>query len=128
MGIGTIVLLLVLTIYPSAAMRYFDQLLFALPFVHSFAVASSICSPSISHCRYSPEYSQSDVLSNPDRFACEVFYWEGRFHQNGVGFNTANGMTYDGSYLNPKTGFATSRHNFSAASKEVLPSTFLHSC
>lgn len=109
------------------AMMCFNTLLLALLFVlsliHSSFVASQPCSPSISQRRYSLLYSQSDILNNPQKFACEVFYWEGRFHQRGVSFNAANGMTFDGSYLDPTTGFATLRSNFSTAGNEVLASS-----
>jgi hypothetical protein len=100
-------------------------LLFVLSSIRSSFVTSQPCSPSISQRRYSLQYSQSDILNNPQKFACEVFYWEGRFHQRGVSFNAANGMTYDGSYLDPTTGFATLRRNYSAAGNEVLASTSL---
>jgi hypothetical protein len=72
-------------------------------------------------CRFAPTYSQKDVLNNPDAFANDFLYWEGKFHQNGVGYNTANGMTYDGTLLDPTTGIARvgGGHPFSAASKEV---------
>jgi hypothetical protein len=100
------------------------DLLFLLLSIRSF-VATQSCSPSISHYRYSLQYSQSEILNNPQKFACEVFYWEGRFHQRGVAFNAVNGMTYDGSYLDPTTGLATSRRNFSTAGNEVLaPSSY----
>ena len=73
-------------------------------------------------CRFSPLYSQADILRNPTPFAQDVFYWEGHFHQNNVGYNTANGMTYDGTLLDPVTGLANAseKHPFSAASKESL--------
>lgn len=81
---------------------------------------SFICSPSISQCRFSPHFSQNDVLNNPQEFACEVFYREGRFHQDGVGFNAANGMTYGSSYLDTTTGLVKARNCCSTAGKEVL--------
>jgi hypothetical protein len=100
-------------------------LLFLLSSICSSFVASQPCSPSISQRHYSRQYSQSDILNNPQKFACDVFYWEGRFHQRGLSYNAVNGMTYDGSYLNPTTGFATTRRNFSAAGNEVHPSSSL---
>lgn len=75
-----------------------------------------------SPCRFAPLYSQADILHNSTAFAEDVFYWEGQFHQNNVGYNIANAMTYDGTLLNPETGFANNsgKHPFSAASKESL--------
>jgi hypothetical protein len=70
-------------------------------------------------CRFSPDYTQQQVLSDPDKFIWDVLYWEGKFHQNNVGYNTANGMSYDGTLLDTTTGLATAKHPFSAASKEV---------
>lgn len=75
-----------------------------------------------SSCRFAPLYSQADILHNSTAFAQDVFYWEGQFHQNNVGYNTVNAMTYDGTLLNPETGLANNseKHPFSAASKESL--------
>ena len=75
-----------------------------------------------SPCRFAPLYSQADILHNSTAFTEDVFYWEGQFHQNNVGYNTANAMTYDGTLLNPETGLANNseKHPFSAASKESL--------
>ncbi|KAL0954731.1 hypothetical protein HGRIS_003684 [Hohenbuehelia grisea] len=71
-------------------------------------------------CRFSPSYPLSSVLTNPDRYAQDLLFWEGKFHQNDVSYNTANGMTYDGTLLDPTTGLATDKHPFSVASKEAL--------
>lgn len=76
--------------------------------------------PKVPVCRFSPGYSQAGILQNPKAFANDIFYWEGHFHANNVGYNTANGMTYDGTLLDSKTGLATDKHPFSAASKESL--------
>ena len=48
--------------------------------------------------------------------------YEGRFHSAAVGYNPANGMTFDGTLLDVVTGErnASGGHNFSAASKESL--------
>jgi hypothetical protein len=77
-----------------------------------------------SSCRYALKYSQKQLMSNPDGFINDMLYWEGHFHQNGVGYNTANGMTYDGTQIDLNTGLAAPglRHNFSASSKEVCNS------
>ena len=77
--------------------------------------------PSHGPCRFSPSYSESELAANPTGYLADVFYWEAQFHQNGIGYNTVNGLTYDGCILNQTTGFAniSERHDFSAASKEV---------
>lgn len=73
-------------------------------------------------CRFSPTFSHDEVLANPEGFIKSVIRAEGKFHSNGVGYNSANGMTYDGTLLNYTTGLANSSglHPFSAASKESL--------
>ena len=78
--------------------------------------------PPHSLCRFSPRYTQHDILTNSTAFVQDIFYWDGQFHQNNVGINTANGLTYDGCILNQTTGLAniSERHDFSAASKEVF--------
>jgi len=75
--------------------------------------------PRTPKCRFALEYSQKDILRNPDKFTQDLLFWEGKFHQNNIGINTANGMTYDGTLLNQTTGIATTKNAFSAASKEV---------
>jgi hypothetical protein len=70
-------------------------------------------------CRFALEWTQDDVLHKTDDFISDVLYWEGKFHQNDIAYNTANGMTYDGSQIDWETGEATEKHVFSAASKEV---------
>lgn len=75
-------------------------------------------------CRFAPLYTQREIVRNPEPFIKDVLHWEGQFAQPGVGYNAANGMTYDGTLINRKTGLewfnARGRHNFSAASKEAL--------
>ena len=89
----------------------------------SFSTALNSPRQVFSHspCRFAPNYTQNEILSNSSAFAWDIFYWEGQFHQNDVGYNSANGMTYDGTLLDPNTGWAnfSGLHQFSAASKEV---------
>jgi hypothetical protein len=51
-----------------------------------------------------------------------MMYWEGQFHADDIGYNTANGMTYDGTLIDPITGRnnISEKHVFSAASKEAI--------
>ncbi|KAJ3533712.1 hypothetical protein NM208_g7860 [Fusarium decemcellulare] len=70
-------------------------------------------------CHFGLEWSQQDVLDRPDDFIWDLLYWEGKFHQNDVAYNTKNGMSYDGTQLDWKTGERTKKHTFSAASKEA---------
>lgn len=75
-------------------------------------------------CRFAADWSQKDVLKNPTGFEWDLLFWEGKFHQNNVSYNTANGMTYDGTQLDWNTGARTKKHPFSAASKEVNKSNW----
>lgn len=79
-------------------------------------------SPSLpsSKCRFSPSYSQDQILKDPNPFISDFLYWEGKFHQNNISYNANNGMSYDGTLLDETTGLATDKHPFSAASKESL--------
>lgn len=70
-------------------------------------------------CRFSPNYAIADIVRNPEQFEQDVLFWEGKFHQLNVSLNTYNGMTYDGTLLDPINGTRTAKHPFSAASKEV---------
>jgi hypothetical protein len=70
-------------------------------------------------CRFGLKWSQQDVLDRTDDFIWDLLYWEGKFHQNDVAYNTKNGMSYDGTQIDWVTGKRTAKHPFSAASKEV---------
>lgn len=95
----------------SAMISFVFALLILVSFVRGFIPPK---------CRFSPRFSQQDVLRNPKAFANDIFYWEGQFHANNTGYNTANGMSYDGTLIHGTTGLATEKHPFSAASKESL--------
>lgn len=73
-------------------------------------------------CRFASSYTTSSILRDPDAFERDLLHWEGMFHQNNVSYNTLNGMTFDGTLLNPVTGVhnTSGLHTFSAPSKESL--------
>ena len=95
-------------------------LLFFLPSIISTPVKR--WSNEHAQCRFSPTFTQENVLSDPDSYAWEMMYWEGQFHTNDIGYNTENGMTYDGTLIDPVTGqnIVSEKHVFSAASKEAI--------
>jgi len=95
-------------------------LLFFLPSIISTPVKR--WSNEHAQCRFSPTFTQENVLSDPDSYAWEMMYWEGQFHANDIGYNTENGMTYDGTLIDPVTGQhnVSEKHVFSAASKEAI--------
>jgi hypothetical protein len=70
-------------------------------------------------CRFARQYTQKEILKNPSNFINDLLYWEGKFHQNNVSYNSDNGMSYDGTNIDFTTGERTVKHPFSAASKEV---------
>ena len=95
-----------------------------LPLSNALVAPRQVPAPSL--CRFSPRYSQDDIFRNSTAFVKDIFHWEGSFHQNKVGLNTGNGLTYDGCLLNSTTGLAnfSEKHPFSAASKEVSNRAF----
>ena len=70
-------------------------------------------------CRFAAEYTQEQILRDPTDFLDDMLYWEGKFHQSNVSYNTDNGMSYDGTSIDWVTGERALKHPFSAASKEV---------
>lgn len=93
--------------------------------VSGFTAAAAL--PSAGHeqrdaqpsCRFASKWTQQKLLANPRGFEQDLLFWEGKFHQDDVAYNAANGMSYDGTQLNWTTGERTAKHPFSAASKEV---------
>jgi hypothetical protein len=79
-------------------------------------ISSQASQPS---CRFAVEYTQEQILRDPTDFMDDMLYWEGKFHQNNVSYNTDNGMSYDGTNIDWVTGERTLKHPFSAASKEA---------
>ncbi|GFG10024.1 hypothetical protein IFM5058_04716 [Aspergillus udagawae] len=71
-------------------------------------------------CRFARQYTQKEILKDPSNFITDLLYWEGKFHQNNVSYNSDNGMSYDGTNIDFTTGKRTVKHPFSAASKESL--------
>jgi hypothetical protein len=78
--------------------------------------------PKASTCRFATKYTRQSIIQNPSAFEQDVIFWEGMFHQNNVSYNALNGMTFDGTLLDPITGVhnVDGLHTFSAASKESL--------
>lgn len=71
------------------------------------------------NCRFANDYTQASILKNPEPFAQDLLYWEGKFHADNIGYNALNGMTFDGTLLDQVTGLPTKKNAFGAASKEV---------
>lgn len=88
-------------------------------------LATALPAASNPSCRFAQQYTQKEILENPSNFINDMLFWEGKFHQNNVSYNSGNGMSYDGTNIDWVTGERTVKHPFSAASKEV--SLFLSS-
>lgn len=75
-------------------------------------------------CRFSAQFKEINST-----YISDLLYWEGKFIQDGVGYNAKNGMSYDGTLIDEVTGkslrgvnvsgMGDGGHPFSAASKEV---------
>ncbi|PCG91800.1 Hypothetical protein PENO1_060780 [Penicillium occitanis (nom. inval.)] len=83
-------------------------------------LATALPASSEPSCRFAHQYTQEQVLQNPSKFINDVLFWEGKFHQNNISYNSGNGMSYDGTNIDWVTGEGTVKHPFSAASKESL--------
>eukprot|EP01121_Diplochlamys_sp_Union-15-3_P001464 TRINITY_DN11268_c0_g1_i1.p1 TRINITY_DN11268_c0_g1~~TRINITY_DN11268_c0_g1_i1.p1 ORF type:complete len:532 (+),score=71.97 TRINITY_DN11268_c0_g1_i1:51-1646(+) len=75
-------------------------------------------------CRFALKYTTDEISSCGScrtQFIQDVMFWEGHFHQPGVGYHAATGLTYDGHGINYTTGeLADPLHYWSAASKESI--------
>jgi len=75
-------------------------------------------------CRFAKQYTKTQLYTNEtarDQFLKDVLYWEGKFHQDGVGINYKSGLTYDGHPIDYQTGkISGDVHIFSASSKESI--------
>ncbi|RAO69576.1 uncharacterized protein BHQ10_005588 [Talaromyces amestolkiae] len=83
-------------------------------------LATALPAASNPSCRFAQQYTQKEILENPSNFINDMLFWEGKFHQNNVSYNSGNGMSYDGTNIDWVTGERTVKHPFSAASKESL--------
>lgn len=55
-------------------------------------------------CRFSPTFTLDDILQNSTDYEANIFYWDGQFHKDGVGYQQSNGMTIDRVALGYATG------------------------
>ena len=97
-------------------MRLHEKLGHVLTWTTLVKALPSISEPS---CRFAHHYSQKQILRDPTAFINDMLFWEGKFHQNNISYNSNNGISYDGTNIDWVTGKATEKHTFSAASKEV---------
>ncbi len=51
------------------------------------------------NCRYASKFTREELINSKEKrdlFFDYVSFYEGKFHQHGVGVNLKSGMTYDG--------------------------------
>jgi hypothetical protein len=97
----------------------FSSLIFTVALLLLGASGSPTNNQKTPNCRFASKYTQKDILRDPTDFAWDFLYWEGKFHQDKVSYTKENGMSIDGTLIDPITGLATEEHTFGAASKEV---------
>lgn len=102
-------------------MKFHFLVLFA-GFLAALGTAHAASDASRPSCRFASAYTTSSILQDPEAFERDLLHWEGMFHQHNVSYNALNGMTFDGTLLDPVTGVhdINGLHTFSAASKESL--------
>jgi hypothetical protein len=102
-------------------MALYASLVFSLLFLAALGLCTS-SSSSPPPCRFASSWTPTQLLSSPNTFENTLLHWEGKFHQHNVSYNTLNGMTFDGTLLDPVTGIhnVDGLHTFSAPSKESL--------
>lgn len=86
-------------------------LLLILPVVSLFALTEQ---QSVTHeiCRFTHWFTQDSLISDGASFNAtyleqNIFYWDGQFHQDGVGYHQLTGMTIDHILVGYTTGVVT---------------------
>lgn len=80
------------------------SLLLFLSVVACFSLERRQSAPHHSRCRFSLDFSQDQLIKNSTDFEANVFYWDGQFHQDGVGYDQSTGTTIDHVVLGYDTG------------------------
>ncbi|MFH0908205.1 MAG: hypothetical protein V1929_05535 [bacterium] len=73
--------------------------------------------------RFAQRYTKAQLISDAktrEAFVKEFLSYEGRFHQDRVGFNEKNGMTYDAQRISRDTGEIVGMMHWSAAYQEEV--------
>ena len=60
-------------------------------------------------CRFSYEFSQDAISKSSVEFENNIFYWEGQFHTDGIGYRMSNGMTIGKRGLGYATGLPSAQ-------------------
>lgn len=60
--------------------------------------------PQHSRCRFAFDFTQEQIRQDATDFVTNIFYWDGQFHQDGVGYDHSTGVTIDHVLLGYATG------------------------
>lgn len=111
-------------------------LLLLFSFVTFFCLTEQQDAPVHELCRFTHWFDQDSLmgnspLMNASYFEQNVFYWEGQFHQDGIGYHQPTGVTMDHVLVGYATGIASvPPHMVSNPKNEVQlpnPSRYLNS-
>lgn len=83
------------------------SLLLACPLTNALQARQNAAEHSI--CRFSPQFAQDEILRDSKDFESNIFYWEGQFHHDGIGYRSITGITIGHTALGYATGLPTSR-------------------
>ncbi|KAK5938720.1 hypothetical protein PMZ80_008912 [Knufia obscura] len=84
-----------------------------------FAFAPRQAAPQHAVCRFSPQFSHDEILHNSTAFEASIFYWDGQFHQDSVGYHQQNGLTIDNTMLGYATGLPQPLSSFGPSPARV---------
>lgn len=90
------------TLHDPVSMRALFVLLALCSLSHSFAVRQA--APQHGLCRFSPNFTQDEIMRDPTRFEDNIFYWDGQFHTDGIGYHSSTGLVISHTALGYQTG------------------------
>lgn len=81
-------------------------------------------------CRFAHFFDQNSLMAssptmNATYFEQNIFYWEGQFHQDGVGYHQPTGVTIDHVLVGYATGVASGPPNMMSNPKNEVKSHLL---
>ena len=70
----------------------------------SYSLGGRQAAPQHGLCRFSPNFTQEEIMGDPTRFEDKIFYWDGQFHTDGIGYHSSNGLVISHTALGYQTG------------------------
>lgn len=89
-----------------------DVKMLLLHFVLFFGAVSALITrqaPNHARCRFASLFTQDEIRHNSSDFEANIFYWDGQFHGDGIGYRASNGITIGHTTLGYATGLPSSR-------------------